>query len=163
MLKVLVVLFMLILASGASAQLKGFSLGPYAEVGWPTGEMQSVNKQGIGAGLGADIRLGRWGLTGSAGFMRFGGKTVGQGDGSMKMPAVTAIPVRAGIKYRLVPGLYAKLESGVARFTGVSESAIIFSPGVAVRLLGFELQAKYEHWNRKESLSFWGVKAGINF
>jgi hypothetical protein len=143
--------------------MKGFSLGPYLEAGWPVGNLQQTNKNGIGAGLGADIRLGKLGLTGSAGYMRFGGKRIDIGDGQTKMPAISAIPIRVGIKYRMFPSVYAKLESGVAKFTGGDESALIISPGIAVRLLGFELQGKYEIWNRNESLSFWGLKAGINF
>ncbi|WP_276504111.1 hypothetical protein [Terrimonas pollutisoli] len=145
------------------AQLKGFSLGPYAEMGWPTGDFQQSNKTGIGAGLGADIRLGKIGVTGSVGYMHFGGKTMTKTEGPVDMPAIKAVPVRVGLKYRLAPALYAKLESGVAKFTGTDESAVIFAPGVGVRLLGLELQAKYEIWKRDQAYSFWGLKAGFNF
>jgi hypothetical protein len=145
------------------AQLKGFSLGPFAEAGWPTGSFKETNKNGYGAGLGADIRLGKIGLTGSAGYMHFGGKTINKGDGDIKMPAVNAVPVRVGLKYRIVPALYAKLESGVAKFTGGNESAFIVSPGIGVRILGLDVQAKYEIWKKEETYSFWGLKAGINF
>ena len=145
------------------AQLKGFSLGPYAEMGWPTGDFQQSNKTGIGAGVGADIRLGKIGLTGSVGYMHFGGKTIAKAEGPIDMPAIKAVPVRVGLKYRLAPALYAKLESGVAKFTGTDESAVIFAPGVSVRLLGLELQAKYEIWKREQAYSFWGIKAGFNF
>ena len=145
------------------AQLKGFSLGPYAEMGWPTGDFQQSNKTGIGAGVGADIRLGKIGLTGSVGYMHFGGKTMTKAEGPVDMPAIKAVPVRVGLKYRLAPALYAKLESGVAKFTGTDESAVIFAPGVGVRLLGLELQAKYEIWKRDQAYSFWGLKAGFNF
>lgn len=146
-----------------SAQLKGFSVGPFVEAGWPTGNFQHSYKNGYGAGLGADIRLGKIGLTGSVGYMHFGGKTIDKGGGMVKMPALNAMPVLGGIKYRLAPAIYARFESGVAKFTNSSESAFIISPGIGVRILGLELQAKYEVWKRNETFSFWGLKAGFNF
>jgi hypothetical protein len=36
-------------------QMKGFSIGPYAEYGVPTGNLQQTHKNGLGAGFGADI------------------------------------------------------------------------------------------------------------
>jgi hypothetical protein len=146
-----------------SAQLKGFSLGPFAEAGWPTGDFKETNKNGYGGGFGADIRLGKIGITGSVGYMHFGGKTIDKVDGLVSMPSIDAVPIRAGLKYRLAPALYAKLETGVARFTNGNESAMILSPGIGLRFLGLELQAKYEIWQRTEAISFWGLKAGFNF
>jgi hypothetical protein len=145
------------------AQLKGFSLGPFAEAGWPMGSFKETNKNGYGAGLGADIRLGKIGLTGSVGYMNFGGKTINKGNRVIDMPSINAVPLRVGLKYRIVPALYAKLESGVAKFTGADQSAFIISPGIGVRILGLDVQAKYEVWKKEETYSFWGLKAGINF
>lgn len=147
----------------AKAQLKGFSLGPYVEVAQPTGNFSETNKNGFGGGLGADIRLGKLGFTGSAGYIHFGSKAIDKGDGQVKMPAVNSVPLRVGLKYRMAPALYAKLESGVAKFTNSNESAIIISPGIVVRVLGIELAGKYEVWKRNETYSFWGLKAGFNF
>ena len=147
----------------AQAQLKGFSLGPFVEAGWPTGSFKETNKNGYGAGLGADVRLGKIGVSGSVGYMHFGGKTINKEDGNIAMPSINAVPVRVGLKYRIVPALYAKLESGVAKFTGGDQSAFIISPGIGVRILGFDFQAKYEIWKKQETYSFWGLKAGINF
>lgn len=144
-------------------QLKGFSVGPYVEAGWPTSHFQENNKNGYGAGFGADIRLGKIGVTGSLGFMHFGGKSLVKSNETIEMPSINALPVRAGIKYRIVPALYVKLESGVAKFTGGDQSAFIFSPGIGVRLLGIDVLAKYETWKASETYSFWGLKAGINF
>ncbi len=138
-------------------------MGPYVEAGWPTGHFQENNKNGYGAGFGADIRLGKIGITGSLGFMHFGGRSLVKSNETIDMPSINAVPVRVGLKYRIVPGLYAKMESGVARFTGGDQSAIIFSPGIGVRLLGIDVLAKYETWKASETYSFWGLKAGINF
>ena len=145
------------------AQLKGFSLGPFAETGMPTGNFKETNKNGYGAGFGADVRLGKIGVTGSVGYMHFGGKTINKAGENIDMPAIKAVPVRVGLKYRIVPALYAKLESGVAKFTGSDQSAIIFSPGIGIRILGLDVQAKYEVWKKEQTYSFWGLKAGINF
>ena len=145
------------------AQLKGFSLGPFAETGMPTGKFKETNKNGYGVGFGADVRLGKIGVTGSVGYMHFGGKTIFKAGENIYMPAIKAVPVRVGLKYRIVPSLYAKLESGVAKFSGADESAIIFSPGIGIRILGLDVQAKYEIWKKEHTVSFWGLKAGINF
>ena len=145
------------------AQLKGFGFGPYVEAAWPSGDSKQSNKNGFGAGIGADIRLGKAGVTGSVGYMYFGGKTVYTGNENTEMPSYNVIPVRFGIKYRLAPAIYAKLESGVARFTNDKESALIFSPGLGIRILGLDVQAKYELWKNDQTFSFLGLKAAINF
>jgi hypothetical protein len=150
-------------AATADAQLKGFSVGPYAEMAWPSGNMKTENKKGIGAGVSADIRLGKLGLTGSTGILRFGGNTADGPDGSVNYPSITVIPVRAGFKYRFVPLFYAKLEGGLAKYTDGTQSAFILSPGVGVRVLGLDVQAKYETWVGKTTRTFAGVKVGYNF
>lgn len=156
-------LFFLFATLASYGQLKGFSLGPFAEAAWPTGEFSQTNKNGYGVGLGADVRLGKIGVTGSVGYMHFGGKDLKTSEGIMNMPAIKAVPIRVGLKYRIVPALYAKVESGVARFTGTNESAVIFAPGLGVRLLGLDIQGKYEIWRTQQTYSFWGIKAGLNF
>ena len=160
----LVALAMMAASMTGVCQLKGFSLGPFVEAGWPTGSFQETNKNGYGAGFGADVRLGKIGLTGSVGYVHFGGKTIFKEEGGLvDMPSIKAVPVRLGLKYRIVPALYVKMESGVAKFTGGDQSAVILSPGIGVRLLGLDLQAKYEMWKNEQTYSFWGLKAGINF
>ncbi|MGZ8557334.1 MAG: outer membrane beta-barrel protein [Chitinophagaceae bacterium] len=160
---VLVLLSLILMLLPGQAQLKGFSVGPFAEKGMPTGSFKETNKNGYGAGFGADVRLGKIGFTGSVAYMHFGGKTINKAGENINMPAIKAVPLRVGLKYRIVPALYAKLESGIARFSGGDESAIIFSPGIGIRILGLDVQAKYEIWKREQSYSFWGLKAGINF
>ena len=162
MTKVLLIHFLLISSAGI-AQVKGFGFGPYVEAAWPTGDFKQSNKNGFGAGLGADIRLGKAGLMGSIGYMYFGGKTVYTGNEASSMPSFNIIPMRFGVKYRLAPGLYAKLESGVAKTTGDTESALIFSPGLGIRILGLDVQGKYEIWKNKQTFSFLGLRAAFNF
>ena len=160
--KFLVIILVLTYLS-CHAQLKGFSLGPYAELAWPTSDFGKTNKNGLGAGFGADIGLGNLKLTGSVGLIHFGGKTISTEGGTVDMPAINAIPIRAGFKYRFVPLLYAKLEGGVAKYTDRDNSAFILSPGIGLRLLGLDVLAKYEAWMKDGTNSFWGLKAGYNF
>jgi len=153
----------LFISMSAIAQLKGFSLGPFAEIATPTGDFKETHKNGYGAGLGADIRLGKIGLTGSVGYMQFGGKSIQVEGEQIKVAALKAVPMRVGLKYRFVPAIYGKLESGVAKFTGGDESAFIFSPGIGIRILGLDVQAKYEIWKADQTYTFIGLKAGFNF
>lgn len=160
---VLLILPAVFLSLATHAQLKGFSIGVYAEAARPTGDFSETNKNGFGIGLNADIKLpGKLGLMGSAGYMHFAGKTVQTNEGSTKMPAVNAFPVRAGLKFRMIPLVYFKVEGGVATFTSDEGSAFILSPGVGIRILGLDVQAKYEAW-LKNDYRFWGIKAGFNF
>lgn len=161
--KILLSTALVLFSLAGHAQLKGFSLGPYAEMATPTAGFKDTHKNGYGAGIGADIRLGKIGLTGSVGYIHFEGKSVFTGETAKDYSSVKAVPLRVGLKYRFIPALYAKLESGVARFTGGDESAFIFSPGIGVRVLGLDIQAKYELWKADQTYSFLGLKAGFNF
>jgi hypothetical protein len=158
-------LVMLILAASftASAQLKGFSIGPYLEGAWPTGKLDQTNKNGIGVGLGADIRFGNVGLVGSVGYMQFPGKTIQTNEGSFKNNSLNAVPIRVGLKFRPIPLLYFKVESGAARLSNDRGSAIIFAPGVGSRLLGLDISGKFETWRKDVNYSFWGAKVSYNF
>lgn len=160
--KLFLIIAMLMAGSLASqAQLKRFSLGPYVEAGFPVGDFADFNKTGYGVGLNADVKLvAGLGVTGSVGYMHFGGKDVANVD----YPAVAAIPVRVGLKYQLISILYVKLEGGAANFVGdLDGSAFILAPGVGIRFLGLDVQAKYENWFRDNGLGFFGLKAGFNF
>jgi hypothetical protein len=163
-LKTLSLLFFLtVLSLAAGAQLKGFSVGPYAERAWPRGNFETLYNNGIGAGVGADIKLpGNLGLTGSVGIIRFGGKEFMKGGVQEKQPALTATPIRIGLKYRL-PLVYLKIESGTARMNDDQGGGFILAPGAGIRVLGLDVQVKYESWLRQSSYSFWGVKASYNF
>lgn len=151
------------LLHAASAQLKGFSVGAYAEYAAPTCALDESNKKGMGAGLNADVRLGKIGLTGSVGFIHFGGRSVTSENRHTNFPAINAVPMRAGLKYRIIPLLYLKVESGVVNYTNGNGSAVIFSPGLGIRVMGLDVQAKHESWIKDGSRSFWGLKVGYNF
>lgn len=159
----IVIFFAAIACLSCKAQLKIFGIGPYAEIGSPTGEFRQTNKSGIGAGLGIDIRLSRIALIGSAGFMHFGAKQVNTSEGLHEASAINAVPIRAGFKFYYARLFYLKLESGMANYLNGNNSALILSPGIGIRLLGLDLQAKYESWIKNGSNSFWGIRAAYSF
>jgi hypothetical protein len=160
-------------SSNSQAQLKRFSIGPYVEVGTPVGDLKDTHNTGYGVGLNADIKLiAGFGVTGSVGYMRFGGKkdvmiTDGAGNTtSFDYSALQAIPVRVGVKYKFpFPLLYVKVEGGVANRVGKDNDGapIIFAPGVGIRFLGLDVEAKYEAWIKDGTAGFFGLKAGFNF
>ena len=155
---VILLLTFLLGARTGRAQLKGFSIGPYFEAAWPHGDLADAHSNGIGAGLGADVKLGgHISAMGSYGFLHFGRKTGVEGSS-----AVNALPLRLGLKYKL-PFLYFKLESGTATLTRDQGSAVILSPGVGLRLLGLDVQGSYETWLREEGWSFASLKIAYHF
>lgn len=163
------------LGNTAKAQLKGFSIGPYVETGTPVGDFKDSHKSGFGGGLNADIRLiAGFGVTGSAGFMYFPGKEIATRDVegnpiTTKAESLKALPVRVGLKYKFgFPLLYVKAEGGTATFVGgegehYKGTAAIFAPGLGIRFLGLDVEAKYEVWFKNDNRGFFGLKAGYNF
>jgi hypothetical protein len=159
----LTLLAIVIACMQSNAQLKIFGIGPYAELATPVGDMKETNKGGIGAGLAIDIRLSKIALIGSAGFLHFGGRDADNEGHLVSTPAINAIPIRVGLKYYMAHLFYLKLESGTANYLGGDKTAVIFSPGIGIRLLGLDVQAKYESWIKNGSNNFWGLKAGYSF
>lgn len=161
--KISISIFCFLLSFAASAQLKGFSIGPYIESARPAGDFQKQNGNGLGIGLSADINLpGKLSATGSAGYIHFRKYSGTEHNLQQQSAALNAMPVRAGLKYKL-PLVYFKLEGGAARFTNGSGSATILSPGVGVRLLGLDVQGNYETWFKEGSQSFWGLRIAYHF
>ncbi|RYY55397.1 MAG: hypothetical protein EOO09_10570 [Chitinophagaceae bacterium] len=159
-----IVLLLVLPAVKANAQLKGFGFGPYAERVWTTGNSTDLYKNGFGGGFSADIKLpAKLGLTGSAGFLHLGGRTVNTENGPVRNKAINAFPLRAGLKFRPLPLLYFKMEGGSVNSNGGGGPAFLLSPGIGVRVLGIDLQGKYERWYDEAGTRFWALRAGINF
>lgn len=151
-----------IISVAAAAQLKGFSLGPYIEAAWPTGNFKKTTGTGLGIGLTADVNLpGKWSATGSAGYLHFrklndATHPVDSGE------TINALPLRAGVKYKL-PLIYFKVEGGSAKMLNGESAPIIFSPGVGLRMLGVDIQGAYETWFRDKSTNFWSLRLAYHF
>ncbi|GAA4317414.1 hypothetical protein GCM10023184_01080 [Flaviaesturariibacter amylovorans] len=120
---------------------------------------------GYGGGLALDVKLPlSLGVTGSVGVLHFPGVVDGV--------AITAFPVRAGIKYR-VSMIYAGLETGVAPMTKDMGSPVLLAPAIGVRVSMLDVKVKYETWFRKKdddnntmnksNWSFFGVMAALKF
>lgn len=142
----------------ATAQLKKFSIGPYLEGAWPKGDFLQTNGNGIGAGIAGDIKLGtKLNLMGSAGYLRFGRRT-----GEAASEVISAVPIRAGLKYKL-PLVYVKMETGTVAINRQKGSAWILSPGLGIRVLGLDLQGSYETWLADQARSFASLKIAYHF
>lgn len=44
----LLLIIIVLVCHPSYAQLKGFSIGPYAEIAWPEGNLKQSNKNGLG-------------------------------------------------------------------------------------------------------------------
>jgi len=146
----------------ASAQLKGFSIGPYIEGAWPTGNFKKMNGTASGIGITADINLpGKWSATGSAGYLHFR-RLNDPAHPELNSKAINALPLRAGVKYKL-PIVYLKAEAGSAKLLNGDDAPFIFSPGAGVRLLGLDIQGNYETWVSDKSTNFWSLRLAYHF
>ncbi|RYZ20876.1 MAG: hypothetical protein EOO16_15165 [Chitinophagaceae bacterium] len=146
----------------ASAQIKPFSFGPYVEAAFPTARMSDTSNAGYGVGLSIDIKLPvKFNITGSAGFMHFGGRNNPVAVNSA-YPAVNVFPVRVGAKYRFNNIFYGALETGAvfaADNKTVKKTSGIIAPALGIRVLKLDVRAKYENWFNDRS--FWGLQAAF--
>ncbi|MFY0255048.1 hypothetical protein ACDQ55_13955 [Chitinophaga sp. 30R24] len=163
-----VILVICLSVQSSQAQLKRFSIGPFVEAGFPTGNFGDTHNTGYGIGLGADLKLiAGFTAVASVSYFHFGGKTVDSNrDGnSYGYPDANVIPIRLGLKYKLVSILYVKVEGGTAQFLGKFNNGTggLIAPGIGIRLLGLDVEAKYEAWFHNNTNGFFGLKAGYNF
>ncbi|SEW40978.1 hypothetical protein [Chitinophaga arvensicola] len=151
----------------SQAQLKRFSIGPFVEAGFPVGDFSDTHNTGYGIGLGADVKLVA-GLTavGSVSYFHFGGKDYSTAvTNNLKYPDYNVIPIRLGLRYNLISILYVKVEGGTVQYTGKNYNGIggLVAPGIGIRILGLDVEGKYEAWFKDGTRGFFGLKAGYNF
>lgn len=152
--------FVFVSGLSAKAQVKPLSFGVYGEgLSRADNTKEQVNN-GFGGGLDFEFKLPvRLAITGSAGYVHFGEKTL---SATTKIPEINIAAVRAGIKYRLNL-LYAKMEAGTAIPFEQGNTRVILSPGLGIRLSAIDLQGKYEIWLDETNSCFYGIKIGIHF
>ncbi|TWF41448.1 hypothetical protein FHW36_103252 [Chitinophaga polysaccharea] len=159
-------LVMCISTQSTQAQLKRFSIGPFVEAGFPVGKFNDTHNTGYGIGLGADVKLVA-GLTavGSVSYFRFPGKDYTSNGSTYTYPNYNAVPIRLGLRYQLISLLYVKVEGGTVQYTGKNYNGVggLVAPGIGIRLLGLDVEAKYEAWFKDGTRGFFGLKAGYNF
>ncbi|HEY9262386.1 hypothetical protein [Chitinophaga sp.] len=160
-------LFVICMSTQSSqAQLKRFSIGPFVEAGFPVGDFNDTHNTGYGIGLGADVKLvAGFTAVGSVSYFHFGGKSGNLNGNNFNYPDYNVIPIRLGLRHKLISILYVKLEGGTLQYTGSYYNGIggLVAPGLGIRVLGLDVEAKYEAWFKDGTRGFFGLKAGYNF
>jgi hypothetical protein len=138
------------------------------EVGLPIGDFGDIATVGFGASLMGEYSASeKVGITLSAGFLTFSGKTVnlGGGVGSFKYGSTSIIPVLAGVKYHFNEKVYGQLQAGLSFFNNGGGSAFTYAPTIGVMASEkIDLSLKYQAATKSGgSLSFIGVRAAYTF
>lgn len=164
--------------SSASAQnrkdpaMGGAKLSVGVEFGLPTGDFSNSHKLGVGGSLIYIAPIAEnLKFTANAGYISFSGKDyLITNNLSIKAPNAAFIPVKAGLRYYFVENFYGGAELGAAFATGNGSSgtAFAYSPGIGVEFpvadkASIDVGARYEGWSKNGTLSFFGIRAAINF
>jgi hypothetical protein len=141
----------------------------------PLGTFGDNSKMGFGLVATGDYRMEKdfW-LTGSIGFMSFGGKDGSIGSYSYSMPTMTIIPILAGCRYDftqkgslLCPYIGAELGLFIASVgSSDSENAAASSTDLGITLKGGARYKIDESWDFDGQLKFYndfGSGASANF
>lgn len=149
-----------------SEQPLKFSVG--VEAGLPLGDFKTVNSFGIGGSVQGEYAAAeKIGITLSAGFLSFGGKTVDLGEGlpSYKGPSTSDVPVLAGAKIYLTENVFVHPQVGLSFFNNGLGSAFTYVPAIGVKASeNFDVSIKYQGASKNGgTLSFLGLRAAYNF
>lgn len=175
----------LALSSAAFAQDKGGSQGTAISVGLEAGlpigkfgnsgvKFSDAYKFGIGGSAKVAIPIFENGaVTLSAGYISFSGKSETIGGVTFKNPALSMIPLKAGLRYTLgnTSGFYIEPQLGysIAKVKGASESASGFTYAANVGMLinnMIDLALRYEGASLNKSVgtvSHIGLRAAYSF
>jgi len=144
-------------------------LGLGLDIVIPVGDYKNVADYGLGISVLYQKPITEnLSITGNVGYLRFHGPAVFS-DIKYKEGYV---PIKAGARYFIVPGLYGAAELGVAISTANgygSGTAFIYAPSLGtmfkVTKTGtLDIGIRYENWARSGGTrSFGGIRAGYNF
>lgn len=154
----------------ASDKSLKFSVG--VEAGLPLGDLKDVSSFGIGGSvMGEYAAAESLGLTLSAGYMTFSGKTIEEDGESFKAPSLNLIPVLVGAKYHFNEKFYGHAQLGMSfasvKVAGVSAStsAFTYAPTIGVTPSeNIDISLKYQSYTKGgSSTSFLGLRVAYVF
>lgn len=143
-----------------------FSIG--VEAGLPLGDLKDASSFGIGgSAMGEYAAAENLGLTLSAGYMTFAGKTVE----SVKGPSLNLIPVLIGGKYHFNDKIYGHAQLGMTfasvKVAGVSASTSAFTYAPTIGFTpseNIDIALKYQAYTKNSSsTSFLGLRVAYVF
>jgi hypothetical protein len=163
--KVILSLAIVAIAFSANAQKEAdktlkFSVG--VEAGLPMGDFKTFSSIGFGASLMGEYAVAeKVGITLSAGYLTFTGKTV---DG-FKYGSTSIIPVLAGAKFFFAEKVYGHAQLGMSFFNNGGGSAFTYAPAIGfIPAENIDVQVKYQAASKTGStLSFIGLRAAYTF
>jgi hypothetical protein len=137
-----------------------------AELALPTGDFKEGYKFGLGASVqGAYPASEKLGVTLSAGYLSFMGKTFEFMGQKYKNEAQGVIPVMAGAKYFFTENIYGHAQAGVSFFNNGVGAAFTWSPGVGINASeNIDVLLKYQSAAKDGSTaSFLGARVAYTF
>lgn len=157
-----------------------YSIG--VEAGIPVGSLKDSHKWNLGGSVQADIPVAsQLFVTVNAGYNNiFGKKDVG-GIAGADVENIQLLPVKAGLKYFVIPNFYVQGEAGAAFLlnkdkTGVDKStAFVYAPQVGVQFpvsangnfidagVRYEATTKYTSGVDDSKVSFLGLRVAYGF
>jgi hypothetical protein len=166
--------------SKTSSAQGGVILSVGVDAGIPTGNLNNGYNWNIGGSLQADIPVAsQLFVTVNAGYNSIQGKDNAFGSG-LTAPNIQLLPVKAGLKYFVIPNLYVQGEAGAAFLLNKSDlednksAAFVYAPQIGVQFpLGgksfidagvrYEASTKYNSDVDNSKVNFFGLRVAYAF
>jgi hypothetical protein len=158
--KIVLAVLTVTICTGAFAQLDEgkrlkFSAGP--ELGFATADLSNTHSAGFGATAQAEYNVAAGtNITLTTGFISFVGKSFGT---NTKYKPLNIIPIRAGIKYKIVENFYGAAQLGAGIINNNGGAAFAYSP-----IIGYEFDVNAGKTSIDASLKYDGYsKSNANW
>ncbi|MCQ6961348.1 hypothetical protein [Mucilaginibacter aquariorum] len=158
-----------------------YSIG--VDAGIPVGDFKDAYKWNLGGSVQADIPVAsQLFVTVNAGFNNvFGKKDLTVAGVTADVPNIQLLPVKAGLKYFVIPNLYVQGEAGAAFLLNKDKSgydkstAFVYAPQIGVQFpvsangnfidagVRYEATTKYTSGVDNSKVSFLGVRVAYGF